>query len=93
MLSSNRPILVYQVVDKSTVDCSEEVLKIVQSVEHVKSCGIVYCFSRDECELYANYLTQNKVNAVAYHAGLSDKQRESIQSKWVKAMTEHKTVV
>ncbi|CAF4508151.1 unnamed protein product, partial [Rotaria magnacalcarata] len=45
-------------------------------------CGIVYCFSRAECDKTAKYLSAYKIKAASYHAGLSDSKRQHVQSQW-----------
>jgi len=45
--------------------------------------GVIYCLSRKECEDVSSDLRDCGVSAVAYHAGLSDKERGRIQSMWM----------
>ncbi|VDK28522.1 unnamed protein product [Anisakis simplex] len=45
--------------------------------------GIVYCLSRKECETVAKSLQNQGISADVYHAGLPDKQRRTVQSKWI----------
>lgn len=45
--------------------------------------GIVYCLSRKECDKLAADLSKSGISAGSYHAGLSDKDRESVQSNWL----------
>jgi len=35
-----------------------------------KSCGIIYCRTREATEEVATYLTRKGVQTVAYHAGI-----------------------
>uniref|UniRef100_A0A915J7I5 RecQ-like DNA helicase BLM n=1 Tax=Romanomermis culicivorax TaxID=13658 RepID=A0A915J7I5_ROMCU len=46
----------------------------------LKNC---FCTSRKECESVSEFLCKNGIAADAYHAGLSDKKRTSVQRDWV----------
>ena len=43
-------------------------------------CGIVYAFSRKNTEYIANYLNKHSINSCAYHAGVSNYERQKTQS-------------
>lgn len=45
--------------------------------------GIVYCLSRNDCDAMAESLQRAGILGLAYHAGLSDGNREYVQSKWI----------
>ncbi len=45
--------------------------------------GIIYCGTRKHVEKVAEFLTHNEFKAGKYHAGLSDKDRKSIQEKFI----------
>lgn len=45
--------------------------------------GIVYCLSRNDCDALAESLQRAGILALAYHAGLSDGDREYVQNKWI----------
>lgn len=49
--------------------------------------GIVYCRARDACSLVAGRLIAKKINAKAYHAGLKNSERDSIQDEWMQGKT------
>lgn len=38
---------------------------------------------RSECEKVADALSQARIPAEAYHAGLNDKERTLVQDKWM----------
>ena len=48
-----------------------------------KDCGIIYCLSRNDCDSLAHNLKINQIKAAAYHAGLTDDQRCTVQTKWI----------
>ncbi|MEM1378407.1 MAG: DNA helicase RecQ [Pseudomonadota bacterium] len=50
---------------------------------HTRQSGIVYCLSRKKTEEVAELLTQNGINATAYHAGLDRAEREARQQRFV----------
>lgn len=47
------------------------------------SSGIIYCLSRKECDEVATKMCAAGIRASAYHAGLTDKARESRQKDWI----------
>lgn len=49
----------------------------------VGDSGIVYCLSRNDCDTLADSLQRAGIAALAYHAGLSDSDREYSQNKWI----------
>jgi len=57
---------------------------------HKGASGIVYCLSRKRTEQAAEVLTQNGVNALAYHAGMDKDAREANQNAF---MTEQGVVM
>lgn len=53
------------------------------SLQNKKSCGIIYCRTRDHVEMVANGLTKQGIKTVAYHAGLKDHERKQVQEDWM----------
>jgi bloom syndrome protein len=45
--------------------------------------GLMYAFSRNECEKLSEMLQEEGIKADFYHAGLSSKKRNEIQEKWI----------
>jgi len=58
--------------------------------EHEGESGIVYCLSRDKTEKTANFLAENGINALPYHAGMDKADRTRHQDIF---MTEPGVVV
>ena len=59
-----------------------DIIKLIKSNFSGKS-GIIYCLSRYESEQVAETLSKNGIRAMPYHAGITDKERFTIQEKWV----------
>ena len=45
--------------------------------------AILYAFSRNECEKISEMLIEEDIKADFFHAGMSSKKRNDIQSKWI----------
>ncbi|NWI97616.1 BLM protein, partial [Pitta sordida] len=81
-MSFNRHNLKYDVLPKKpkkvAMDCLEWIKKY-----HPHDSGIIYCLSRHECDTTAATLQREGLAALAYHAGLTDSNRDLVQHKWV----------
>jgi RecQ family ATP-dependent DNA helicase len=79
----NRPEIKYQIRTKyNSFGADTGVLDAVCSFPK-DHCGIVYCFSRNLCEIYAEALICRGRPAIAYHAGLNDNPRAEAQERWM----------
>ncbi|XP_060533131.1 ATP-dependent DNA helicase Q5-like [Cylas formicarius] len=47
-----------------------------------KSCGIIYCRTREQTEVLASKLNQMQIKTLCYHAGLKNHERIEFQEKW-----------
>ncbi|KFU93527.1 hypothetical protein M959_12586, partial [Chaetura pelagica] len=81
-MSFNRHNLKYDVLPKKpkkvAMDCLEWIKK-----NHPHDSGIIYCLSRHECDTTAAVLQGEGLAALAYHAGLTDANRDLVQKKWI----------
>ena len=78
--SFNRPNLTYRVLAKaSPVD---QILALLRAQPH--DSGIVYCQSRKTTELLAGQLQAHRINALPYHAGLSQDERSRHQELFLR---------
>ena len=84
LTSFNRNNLQYEVrTKKGKGSCLNDIIALIKS-QFQKKSGIVYCFSRKECEDVATELKKNGISAVPYHAGLGGTQRTLMQEQWIK---------
>ncbi|MFE9371753.1 DNA helicase RecQ [Streptomyces sp. NPDC006711] len=79
--SFDRPNIQYRIVAKS--DPKKQLLAFLKE-EHDGDAGIVYCLSRASVEKTAQYLSDNGVQAVPYHAGLDAGTRAVNQSRFLR---------
>lgn len=77
-----RPNLVVRCRKKGEGNTRREILTLIQ--RHEGDSGIVYCLSRRSVESTTEFLRQRGVRAVAYHAGLSDSERNSAQDAFAR---------
>ncbi|ELU13361.1 hypothetical protein CAPTEDRAFT_91032 [Capitella teleta] len=82
MQSFNRVNLKYEVLPKKPKSLTSDVINMIHS-RFSNQSGIVYCLSRRECDTVSTDLTKAGIQAKAYHAGLTDAQRSSVQQKWL----------
>lgn len=82
--SVNRPNLFYEVREKSSnaMAVIDDVANFIRGSYQNKESGIVYCFTRKECEQVAKELRQRGISADYYHADMDAKARESVHLRW-----------
>jgi ATP-dependent DNA helicase RecQ len=78
--SFNRHNLVYRVIPKEKP--YRQVLAFLQS--RPGESGIIYCSSRKSAELLAEKLTEDKIRARPYHAGLTAEERSQNQERFLR---------
>ena len=79
--SFDRPNIQYRIVGKDSP--SKQLLNFLRS-EHKGDAGIVYCLSRASVEKTAEFLSDNGIPAVPYHAGLDARLRAKNQSRFLR---------
>ena len=77
--SFDRPNIYYQVVEKN--NGKKQLLQVIQG-QMAGQSGIVYCLSRKKVDDTAAFLCENGLDAVAYHAGMTMRQREAAQYRF-----------
>ncbi|XP_017012371.2 recQ-like DNA helicase Blm [Drosophila takahashii] len=80
--SFNRSNLRYRVLPKKGASTLEDISAYIRT-KPAHSSGIIYCLSRKECDETAKKMCKDGVRAVAYHAGLTDNERETRQKDWL----------
>ncbi|XP_061357691.1 ATP-dependent DNA helicase Q-like 2 isoform X1 [Gastrolobium bilobum] len=80
----NRPNLFYMVKEKSSVGkvVIDEIAKFIQESYPNNESGIIYCFSRKECEQVAKELRERGISADYYHADMDVNAREKVHMRW-----------
>ncbi|SHH93457.1 DNA helicase RecQ [Pollutimonas bauzanensis] len=79
--SFDRPNIRYRIIEKNEV--RRQLLAFIQA-EHQGDCGIVYCLSRARVEETAEFLCENGIAALPYHAGLSPAVRAANQARFLR---------
>ncbi len=79
--SFDRPNIQYRIEPKA--DAKRQLLAFLRN-EHAGDAGIVYCLSRASVEKYAEFLTDNGIEAVPYHAGLDAQTRALHQARFLR---------
>ncbi|KAK8767598.1 hypothetical protein V5799_005621 [Amblyomma americanum] len=80
--SFNRPNLCYEVCPKTGKSVVNDIVEVIKNKFKGQS-GIIYCFSRKECDQLASDLCKQGIASVSYHAGLADDRRCTVQRQWI----------
>ncbi|MFN5204365.1 MAG: DNA helicase RecQ, partial [Pseudanabaena sp.] len=80
--SFNRTNLYYEVIPKQGTE--QSYLNLLQQIKRMQGSGIVYCLSRKRVTEIAERLREDGIAAIPYHAGLSAKEREENQTRWIR---------
>lgn len=79
--SFDRPNIQYRIASKS--EPKKQLLELLRN-EHAGDAGIVYCLSRASVEKAAQFLVDNGIAAVPYHAGLDPRTRAEHQGRFLR---------
>ncbi|NUR30075.1 MAG: DNA helicase RecQ [Catenulispora sp.] len=79
--SFDRPNIQYRIVPKA--EPRKQLLTLLRS-EHAGDAGIVYCLSRASVEKTAEFLVENGIPALPYHAGLDARTRAANQGRFLR---------
>jgi ATP-dependent DNA helicase RecQ len=76
----DRPNIRYRIVQKQSA--RQQLLNFIQT-EHEGDAGIVYCLSRKKVEATAEWLKNNGIDALPYHAGMPNQVRQQYQHRFL----------
>ncbi|GAA3688316.1 DNA helicase RecQ [Nonomuraea antimicrobica] len=79
--SFDRPNIHYRIAPKN--EPKRQLLEFLRT-EHAGESGIVYCLSRSSVEKIAEFLVDNGIAAVPYHAGLDARTRALHQARFLR---------
>lgn len=79
--SFDRPNIQYRIEPK--LQPLQQLLTLLRT-EHAGDAGIVYCLSRASVEKTAEFLVDNGITALPYHAGLDSRVRAANQSRFLR---------
>ena len=76
----DRPNIRYRIVQKQ--NAKQQLLTFIEA-EHLGDAGIVYCLSRKKVDDTSAWLTAQGINALPYHAGMSNELRSRYQQRFL----------
>ncbi len=79
--SFDRPNIRYQIVEKA--NGRKQLLDFINA-QHSGDAGIVYCLSRKKVEETAEFLNENGITALPYHAGMEQSDRYRNQARFLR---------
>jgi ATP-dependent DNA helicase RecQ len=79
--SFDRPNIRYSIVEKT--NGRKQLLDFI-GTEHTGDAGIVYCLSRKKVEETAEFLNENGIRALPYHAGMDYALRSNNQARFLR---------
>jgi ATP-dependent DNA helicase RecQ len=79
--SFDRPNIRYQIVEKA--NGRKQLIDFI-TAEHGGDAGIVYCLSRKKVEETADFLNENGIRALPYHAGMEYAKRSANQARFLR---------
>jgi len=79
--SFDRPNIRYQIVEKA--NGRKQLLDFIQA-QHAGDAGIVYCLSRKKVEETADFLNENGITSLPYHAGMDMTERSRNQARFLR---------
>jgi ATP-dependent DNA helicase Q1 len=75
-----------RVKSDKTDEVFEEIVTDIRNYWENES-GIVYCFSKKDCDTLADYLSQSGIPSASYHADLTSSQKDKVHTSWYRNKT------
>lgn len=66
-----------------TTSAAEKLAACEELLRTLEGSGLIYCATRENCELVADYLKVQKLNVAAYHAGFSSEEKRKLQKEFI----------
>ncbi len=79
--SFDRPNIRYRIVEK--LNARKQLLDFIRA-EQAGNAGVVYCLSRRKVDETAEFLRENDIPALAYHAGMDKADRARAQARFLR---------
>lgn len=79
--SMDRPNISLSVIHVNGAAQKLDVIKAL--VSQLEGCGILYCATREQTELVAEFLKRYNVNVVSYHAGYDSEKKRQLQRAFI----------
>lgn len=79
--SMNRPNIRLSVMPANNT--SAKLTYILNLVSRLEGAGLIYCATRENTELVADYLSSQGIKTIAYHAGIDPKLKRDIQTDFI----------
>ena len=91
-LQFNKPAVFQQSFERPNLSYSSfrtesKINKIIDVLQKVNGCGIVYCKSRKRTKWFSDLLNMQSISADFYHAGLTQEERNRKQEAWIQNET------
>ncbi|MCE5319193.1 MAG: RecQ family ATP-dependent DNA helicase [Parachlamydia sp.] len=77
----DRPNISLSVFEVQTPEL--KLIAVEQLIHQLEGAGLIYCATRENTELVADYLKTMGINAVAYHAGMEPEEKRKLQNEFL----------
>jgi ATP-dependent DNA helicase RecQ len=79
--SMDRPNIQLSVLPQQSL--AAKLVSLQHLLSTLQGCGLIYCATRENTELVADYLQRQHIHAVAYHAGLDPQVKRNLQQAFI----------
>lgn len=90
-LAQQRPLVMRETMNRpniqlSSIECKGVATKLAvceKLLKTLEGCGLIYCSTRENCVLVADYLKEQHLPVVAYHAGFGQEEKRKLQDEFI----------